>query len=192
MGGGCGKKTLSVEGSGNQNLRPTVLYGEYELAIDEKSRMLVPADIRRALDVERDGEAFFITVGENGQLWLFPERRYEAFVSQMESVLTPDENRLAFDQLYFSMASKVDWDKQGRILISEKLRARTKLGRDVTMLGVRDHLELWNRTEWADRMTVLEQQRTEIVQRQRIAQQQAQLRPVVVQPPVAVSPVVGQ
>ncbi len=173
-------------------MRPTVLYGEYELAIDEKSRMLVPADIRRALDVERDGEAFFITVGENGQLWLFPERRYEAFVSQMESVLTPDENRLAFDQLYFSMASKVDWDKQGRILISEKLRARTKLGRDVTMLGVRDHLELWNRTEWADRMTVLEQQRTEIVQRQRIAQQQAQLRPVVVQPPVAVSPVVGQ
>jgi DNA-binding transcriptional regulator/RsmH inhibitor MraZ len=44
-------------------VRTTVLYGEFELAIDEKNRLLVPAEVRRALDPERDGEAFFITAG---------------------------------------------------------------------------------------------------------------------------------
>ncbi len=166
-------------------MRTTVLYGEYELAIDEKNRLLVPAEVRRALDVERDGEAFFLTIGENGQPWLYPERRYEAFVSQMESEMTPDEDRLAFDQIYFAMASKVDWDKQGRILVPEKYRVRTKLSRDVVMLGMRDHLELWNRTDWAERMQKLELQRPEIAGRQRKLRQ-GHLMPV---QPVMMAPV---
>jgi MraZ protein len=151
-------------------VRTTVLYGEFELAIDEKNRLLVPAEVRRALDPERDGEAFFITVGVNRRPWLYPERRYEAFVSQMESELTPGEDRLAFDQMFFSMASKVDWDKQGRILVPDKYRVRTNLSREVTLVGVRDHLELWNRPDWAARMDELESQRAEIAARQRQAQ----------------------
>ena len=168
-------------------MRTTVLYGEYELSIDEKNRLLVPAEVRRALDVERDGEAFFLTIGENGQPWLYPERRYEAFVSQMESEMTPGEDRLAFDQMYFSMASKVDWDKQGRILVPEKYRVRTNLSRDVTMIGVRDHLELWNRTDWTDRMQVLESQRADIAARQRQMRltQLSHAAPVVISNPVA-------
>lgn len=165
-------------------MRTTVLYGEFELTIDEKNRLLVPAEVRRALDTERDGEAFFITIGVNRRPWLYPERKYEAFVSQMESELTPGEDRLAFDQMFFSMASKVDWDKQGRVLVPEKYRTRTQLGRDVTMVGVRDHLELWNRTDWAQRMEELESQRAEIAARQRQAKL---IQPVSVpQPSIAV------
>jgi MraZ protein len=46
------------------------------------------------------------------------------------------------------MASRLEWDKQGRVLMPEKTLRRTNVGKDVTLIGVRDHLELWNRGDW--------------------------------------------
>ena len=153
-------------------MQTTLLYGDHDLTIDEKNRLLVPADIRRLLDKERDGEAFFITVGRNRKTWLFPERRYEILAGRMESNLSPDENSLAFDQMMFGMASRAEWDKQGRLLLAEKYRTRTKLGRDVTLVGVRDHLELWNREDWVARFDYLDENRDEITARRRAMDEQ--------------------
>jgi MraZ protein len=148
-------------------VRTTVLFGEYDLTIDEKNRLLVPAEVRRSLDPEADGGAFFVTVGKNRKPWLYPERRYEALVSKLESQLTPADDELAFDQMVFSMASREEWDSQGRLLLKEKYRTRTGLAREITMIGVRDHLEIWNRDDWAKRRDELEGQRAEISARQR-------------------------
>jgi MraZ protein len=98
---------------------------------------------------------------------LYPERRYEALVSKLESQLTPADDELAFDQMVFSMASREEWDSQGRLLLKEKYRTRTGLAREITMIGVRDHLEIWNRDDWAKRRDELEGQRAEISARQR-------------------------
>ena len=170
-------------------MRTTVLYGEYDLTIDEKNRLLIPADVRRCLDPEQDGDAFFITVGANRRPWLYPERRYEALVSRLESQLSPGEDMLAFDQMVFSMASRVEWDKQGRLLIVEKYRTRTGLNREVTLIGVRDHLELWNRDAWAARLDELDSRRTEIADRQRAQAVGRMPTPAVV--PTTVVPTVG-
>ena len=150
-----------------------MLYGEYELTIDEKSRLLIPADVRRSLDVERDGEAFFVVIGINQQPWLYPERGYEALVSRLASQLSPGEDKLAFDQMNFSMASRVEWDKQGRVLIPESARRRTKLGRDVTLIGVRDHLELHDRTAWEVRREYLFARSAELAAKQREAEEKS-------------------
>ncbi len=173
-------------------MRITVLCGEFDVAIDEKNRLLIPAEIRRALDPERDGDAFFITIGENRQPWLFPERRYETFVSQMESELTPDEDRLAFDQTYFGVASRVEWDKQGRVLIPEKIRGRTQLNREITLVGTRDHLELWNRPAWDARVIELESMRAEIAARQRASKMAGIVRPAALPAAVQMQPVAVQ
>jgi MraZ protein len=151
--------------------KTTVLLGEYELTVDEKGRLLVPAEVRRALDPERDGEAFVIVIGINGQPWLYPERGYEALVSTLASQLSPGEDRLAFDQLYFSMASKEAWDKQGRLMIPTQARRTADLGRDIAMIGVRDHLELWNRQAWEVRKKYLIAQRAELAAKQREAEE---------------------
>jgi MraZ protein len=129
-------------------LRHAILFGEYELTIDDKTRMLVPSEIRRALVPERDGDAFFMVVGSNQVPWLYPARFYEALVSQAPADLTPEEDLLAFDQMNFALAAKLEWDKQGRVLIPEKTLRRTGLDREVALVGVRDHLELWNRPAW--------------------------------------------
>lgn len=129
-------------------LRHLVLYGEYELTIDDKNRMLIPSEVRKSLDPERDGEAFFLVFGTNRKPWLYPERQYERQVAQIQQDLAPTDDVLAFDQMLFAMASRLEWDKQGRVLIPEKTLRRTGLNREVTLIGVRDHLELWNRDDW--------------------------------------------
>jgi MraZ protein len=132
-----------------------ILYGEHELTIDDKNRMLVPAEIRKSLDAERDGEAFFVVIGRNRKPWMYAERYYEHLVSQRQQELTPDEDSLAFDQYHFAMASRVEWDKQGRILLPDKTLKRTGTTKEVTVIGARDHLELWNRADWDARFEEL-------------------------------------
>ena len=73
-----GKSSHVAEDKWKKTVPHAILYGQYELTIDAKNRLLVPADIRRRLEPERDGTAFFIVTGDNGRLWLYPEKIYEA------------------------------------------------------------------------------------------------------------------
>jgi MraZ protein len=69
------------------------------------------------------------------------------------------------------MASRLEWDKAGRILIPDKTLRRTGLEKDVTLIGVRDHLELWNRGEWQTRREALLARSSEIALRAKQARQ---------------------
>jgi MraZ protein len=149
----------------------TLLYGEYELNLDEKGRLMIPVEVRKSLNGEEHGEAFFIVTGD-GHPWLYPEKTYLAMVSKLASEMSPADDMLAFDRMKFAMASKVEPDKTGRILVPEKTLRRTGLSREVTLIGVRDHLELWNRAEWEARSEELLARAAEISLK---AQQQTRL-----------------
>ena len=146
-------------------MQHAILYGEHELTIDDKNRMLVSAEIRRRLDPERDGQAFFIVIGKNRKPWLYAEKYYEYLASQRQQALTPDDDALAFDQYHFARASWIEWDKQGRILLPDKTLKRTGTGREITLIGARDHLELWNRADWEVRFEELTAREKELTQR---------------------------
>src|SRR2546423_4327574 len=63
--GDCGKYSLSLASSGRKALKHGLLYGSYELTIDEKNRLLIPSEIRRQLNPESNSDAFFLIVGIN-------------------------------------------------------------------------------------------------------------------------------
>jgi MraZ protein len=158
-----------------QPLRHAVLYGEYELTLDEKCRLLIPAEIRKSMTSDRDGDAFFLIVGVNRKPWLYPERYYEELITQPTPEITPGEDLLAFDQMNFAMTSRIEWDKQGRCLIPDKMLRRTETNRgEVTLIGARDHLELWNRPDWDLRREELFAKSSEIALRAKQMRQQAQ------------------
>jgi MraZ protein len=144
-----------------------LLYGEHEVTIDDKKRLLVPSEIRKRLEPAVDGSAFFIVIGENLLPWLYPEKVYEAMVADAEQELSPDEDQLAFDQMHFALASRLEWDKQGRILLPDKILKRTGIGKDCVLNGARNHFELWNRADWEARREMLLNNRKEIALKQR-------------------------
>ena len=125
-----------------------LLIGEYELMIDEKGRLLIPSDIRKSMNPERDGTSLFLVLGLNRKPWLYPEFKYLELVNQMQSDITPGEEALDFAHANFALANKLEWDSQGRLQISEKTLRRTELNREVTLIGAGDHLEIWNRADW--------------------------------------------
>jgi MraZ protein len=152
-------------------VRHLLLIGEFDLTIDEKNRLSLPADIRKAMNSDRDGDAFFLVLGLNRKPWLYPERYYEQMVFQAQPEITPGEEQLDFDHMNFALADKVTWDSQGRMGISEKTIRRTELSREVTLIGARDHLEIWNRSDWNVRREQLLARSAEVAIRAKQARQ---------------------
>ncbi len=125
-----------------------LLTGEYEHTIDEKGRVLVSNKLRNQIDVKEHGSDFYLVVGANGILSLYPERVFEQMTLAMAKKHTAPDEIIAFERMSFALAGKVELDGQGRLLLNEKLRKRAGLKENVTLVGVRDHIEFWNTQDW--------------------------------------------
>ena len=125
-----------------------MITGEYEHSVDEKNRLFVSNKLRSQIDVEHYGSNFYMAMGPNGILCLYPEKYFQQIaLVGAPGMGAPDES-VAFERLSFALASKVDLDRRGRLLINDKLRRRARLGTELTLVGVRDHIELWNTEDW--------------------------------------------
>ena len=146
-------------------LRVPFFYGAHSLIIDSKNRLLVPSEIRRRIDPQLDGEALFVTLRGHAPrgrvLWLYPEKYYEQLLmSLMPPDIIPNDDLTEYAQMTFAMAERVEWDSQGRIGLPASLLRDAGLSNEVSLIGMRDHLELWNRADWDLRRThVLEEGR---------------------------------
>lgn len=145
-------------------MRPPVLFGEYELNVDDKNRLLIPSEIRRSINPAEHGDGYFLVIGINRLPWIYVERYYERLATRDPGDITPTQDLLAFDQLHFAMASRLEPDKQGRVLLPDKILKRAGIKKEVTLIGARDHLELWNRADWEARREELERRGPEIAQ----------------------------
>ncbi len=124
-------------------------YGEFELPLDSKFRITIPAEVRNEMiDKEKDGEAFFLITGKNRKLWLYPEKPYREMASQQSATITPSDEILALNRLKFAMAKKLSWDTQGRAPLSEKTKIAANLGDIVVLIGMVDHMEIWQPDQW--------------------------------------------
>ncbi|MBX5450694.1 MULTISPECIES: division/cell wall cluster transcriptional repressor MraZ [Thermogemmatispora] len=116
--------------------------GEYEHTIDSKGRMAVPARFRAQM-----GRGAVISKGMGTCLSVYPMQRWEEKSAELVAGKNSDELR-DFERRIYPSASEVELDAQGRIVIPAKLRAYARLGTEVTVAGVRDHFEIWDRAIW--------------------------------------------
>ena len=67
-------------------------------------------------------------------------------------------------RLFYARAERLDVDSQGRLRIPDRLKAFAELKREVVLLGVSDHLELWDSTRWDEYVAQLNPQFDEIAE----------------------------
>ncbi len=151
-----------------------LLTGEYEHTLDEKGRLFISNKLRSQIDSERHGSNFYLVLGANGILCLYPEKYFQQIaLAGAPRTAAPDE-AVVFERMSFALASRVELDRQGRLLIGEKLRKRVGLSTTLTLAGVRDHIEIWNSENWekyvADNMNQYQQQMAQA--RQSVLQKQ--------------------
>jgi|SRR6266699_1747943 len=116
--------------------------GEYEHSIDTKGRIAVPAKFRAQLD-----RGAVISKGMGTCLSVYTMSRWEEKSNELVAGMSSDELR-DFERRIYPSASEVELDGQGRIVIPAKLRAYAKIATEVTVAGVRDHFEIWDRATW--------------------------------------------
>ena len=125
-----------------------LLTGEYQHVVDSKSRVLISNKLRGQIDVDEHGSNFYLVLGTNGILCLYPEKYFEQIVLAVAPQTAAPDEAVAFERISFALTSKVELDAQGRLLLNERLRKRAGLKDKVTLVGVRDHIELWNSENW--------------------------------------------
>lgn len=120
--------------------------GTYELTMDLKNRLSIPANVRAAMDTEKDGSGFYLVPGSRrGTLALYPDRYFERYAEQYHSSLEATDEKDDFEQVFYAMATLVDIDKQGRVVLPQRILEYAGIGKKVTLAGRRDHLVIWNR-----------------------------------------------
>jgi MraZ protein len=125
-----------------------ILTGEYQHVVDSKSRVLISNKLRSQIDVDEHGSNFYLVLGANGILCLYPEKYFEQIALAVTPGTAAPDEAVAFERISFALASKVELDSQGRLLVNERLRKRAGLQDHITLIGVRDHIELWNSESW--------------------------------------------
>ncbi len=129
-----------------------MFFGEYEHAIDDKSRLTLPARFRATL-----ADGVFLTKGLDGSVDVYPKDAWQMTVAERIGrldPLLPDTRTL--QRHFFGGASEDTPDKQGRVLLPAPLVRYGKLAKDVTVVGSNDHLEIWDRAAWAERLEGIE------------------------------------
>ena len=130
-----------------------LLTGEYPPVVDSKSRVLISNKLRSQIDADEHGSNFYLVLGANGILCLYPEKYFERIALAVAPTPAAPDEAVAFERMSFALASKVELDAQGRLLLNEKLRKRAGLKDNITLVGVRDHIELWNSENWEQYLT---------------------------------------
>lgn len=126
-----------------------LLAGTFELTIDAKNRLSIPFGIRKKLNPETDGHAMYVLPGRRpGTLSLYPEKYYERLRADLPEDEALSDEAFAYRQFEFAQSALLDPDSQGRVLIPERLLKRAGLEKEVVLIAVRDHLELWRHEDF--------------------------------------------
>ena len=56
----------------------------------------------------------------------------------------------AFSRLFYAQVQRVEIDKQGRVRLPAELARLAAVQKEILLVGVRDHLEIWDRTRWEE------------------------------------------
>ena len=122
--------------------------GEFETTLDPaRNRLAISAAFRDQMHPEEDGANFVSILGPDRRLWLYPELYYRRLVATMRRSPLPTRQASKFN-LLFGMARILKPDSQGRVVLNEKATKRAKIGKDVTLVGCGDHIEVWLTEEW--------------------------------------------
>lgn len=116
--------------------------GEYNHTIDDKGRIIMPSKFRDGLSNE-----FVITRGMDCCLAIYPIDAWKEIISHYQQLPNTKDAR-SFMRFLISGASTVCIDKQGRINIPSSLSLYASLNKDCSIIGVDDHIEIWNTEIW--------------------------------------------
>ncbi|PYQ11446.1 MAG: division/cell wall cluster transcriptional repressor MraZ [Acidobacteria bacterium] len=128
-----------------------MLRGNHPARVDDKGRLKIPNGFRSLVESQYGAELFVTSVtGEYVRLypmavWLEIERR----LAEVPST-NPSKTRF-LDRVNF-FGQTVSMDRQGRVVLPQMLRESAAMAGEVSVLGLQNHLAVWNLKRLQERL----------------------------------------
>ncbi len=128
-----------------------MLLGEFHHNIDEKGRLVIPTKFREEL-----GQEFILTRGIEKCLYVYSLAEWEKLVGKLNTLPFTKKVTRTFTRFFYSGATACKFDATGRIGITSPLISYAGLSKECTVIGVNDHLEIWDTSAFEEFMNANE------------------------------------
>lgn len=128
--------------------------------IDPKGRLIIPSRFRELI---RSGGGNGVMVSRlDGGLVAYPYNEWTKIETRILALAEKNEYMRRFRRIFIGGASECPYDKQHRILIPQPLREYAGVEKDIVLVGVLDHFEIWSKEKWdIENQTLEEDLKTE-------------------------------
>lgn len=123
-----------------------MISGEYKHNIDTKNRLILPVKLREAL-----GDNIIMTKSVDRCIALYPSDSWAVFTDKINAL--PEMQSRKIKRYIYSSAVEAEPDSQGRILLPLNLRVFAGIDKNVTVVGVGDHAEIWDDELWNEEVS---------------------------------------
>ena len=123
-----------------------MLCGEFSHTLDAKKRLVLPAKLREQL-----GADVVMTKSVDKCISLYTAESWRSYCEKLD--LLPLTKTRQVKRFLYASAFETSVDSQSRILISPNLCEYASLDKNVTVIGVGDHVEIWDAQLWANERT---------------------------------------
>lgn len=117
--------------------------GEYQHNIDAKGRIIIPAKFREDL-----GASMIVTRGLDGCLTIYTHEQWHQVVENLKKLPSTKREARMYTHMLMSKAADCEVDAQGRIRIPVHLSKEAGLEKHCVLVGVNDHVEIWDQVRW--------------------------------------------
>jgi MraZ protein len=135
--------------------------GHYEHSLDSKDRLTVPARFRDAL-----ANGAVLSAGLDPCIEVYPTAEYTKFEEHVLGELNPLSRKGRMMRRRFHGRSHDETlDSAGRVRIPKHLIEHARLAEGpCVVIGVADHLEIWNTEAWTEHDAEIDETATEIAE----------------------------
>lgn len=123
-----------------------LLTGTFHRSLDEKYRLALPKPLRDEIGTETT--VMYVAPGTDGSLALYTPTVFSRLADALAQAGPGGADVRAFGRMFYAQAQRIDLDQQGRLRLPAELAKWASLSKDIVLLGVRDHVEIWDRTSW--------------------------------------------
>jgi len=117
--------------------------GSYEYSIDDKGRLVVPSKFRNEI-----GDKLYLTKGFDGCLSIYKDSDFQKTIENLQKFQYEKEKTRLYQRLLLETIVELTIDKLGRIQIPQKTLQKYCIGKEVKIIGLLDHFEVWDQNVW--------------------------------------------
>ena len=120
-------------------------FGSFAHNLDDKGRLMIPRKMREEL-----GYKVYIMKGFEGSLSLYDESGYQKLVSEFTRLSFNQQKVRDYLRLQFASTYEMEVDKLGRVQIPTALLTKYNISKEVLVLGIGDHIEVWDKAKYEE------------------------------------------